>query len=273
MEERQRNPNAERNVKNNSLRRYGFLATVAATIVSMPLVLHGQVPAPPAFDVASIREDTGSFRAASRLTISGTLVSMEGYNIRWLVEEAYNLKGYQLSFAALRHRDDIDDVFYDVVARAPGEGVLTKEQFREMLRTLLLERFKLSLHHETKKTPVYALTLADNGAKLKTNTTVEKCFMRGFPAEGGQGYSFVGCDIGDLVRILSDGVVDRPVLDRTGLVGTFDFKFVAMPYIRSAHPGDISPFTAIRELGLKLEKQQAPIEMVVVDHVEKLSAN
>jgi len=198
---------------------------------------------------------------------------MEGYNIRWLVEEAYGLKNYQLSFAALRNRADIDDVFYDVIARAPGEGVLAKEQFREMLKTLLADRFQLAVHHESKEMPIYALVVGRKEPKLKENKAAEKCSMRGFPIEHAQGYAFKGCSTEDFARILSEGVVDRPVLDRTGLVGPYDFTFIGMPYIRSPHPDDISPFSGIRELGLKLEPQKASIEIVVVDHVEKPTKN
>ncbi len=148
-----------------------------------PYWLRPQVPVPAAFDVASIHEQTGPLRVEAELTISGTLVSMEGYNIRCLVEEAYGLKSYQLSFASLPrpHRDDLDDVFYNVIARAPGKGVLAKEQFREMLKTLLAERFKLTIHRETKDLPVYALVLDQKGLKLKENKTAEKCEALGSP--------------------------------------------------------------------------------------------
>src|ERR1700683_1172889 len=244
-------------------------AVLAAAILALALVAQAPVPAPAAFDVASIPPQTGPSSIEYQLTISGTLVSMEGYNIRWLVEEAYDLKSYQLSFASLPHRDDIDDVFYNIVARAPGEGVLTQDRFREMLKTLLAARFKLAIHRETKDLPVYALVLDQKGLKLKENKTAEKCETLGSPEPNGQKFEATACSMSVLVGQLANYINDRPVVDKTGLIGAYDFTFTATPQYRNPRPDDISPFTAIRELGLKLEKQQAPIEMVVVDHVEK----
>lgn len=249
----------------------GILA--AAIVSAVSLLAQSQVPAPPAFDVASIREHAGPLSVEAELTISGTLVSMEGYNIRLLAEEAYGLKSYQLSFPPLPHREDIDDLFYDVIARAPGEGVLTQDRFREMLRTLLAERFKLIIHRETKDLPVYALVLDQKGLKLKENRTAEKCEALISPTLNGQKFAATGCAMSMLVRQLATYINDRPVVDKTGLTGAYDFIFLATPDYKTPRPDDISPFTAIRELGLKLEKQQAPIEMVVVDHVEKPTGN
>ncbi len=251
----------------------GVLA--AAIVSAVSLWAQAPIPVPTAFDVASIREHPGPLRVGAELTISGTLVSMEGYNIRYLVQEAYGLKGYQLSFASLPrpHRDDLDYVFYDVVARAPGEGVLPKDEFREMLKTLLAERFKLAVHRETKDLPVYALVLDQKGLKLKENKTAAKCETLGSPAPNGQKFAATGCSMSVLVGQLANYINDRPVVDKTGLTGAYDFIFLATPDYKTPRPDDISPFTAIRELGLKLEKQQAPIEMVVVDHVEKPTEN
>ncbi len=89
----------------------------------------------------------------------------------------------------------------------------------------------------------------------------------------GQKFAATGCAMSVLVRDLANYINDRPVVDKTGLTGAYDFTFSATPQYKTPRPDDISPFTAIRELGLKLEKQQAPIEMVVVDHVEKPTEN
>jgi uncharacterized protein (TIGR03435 family) len=68
-------------------------------------------------------------------------------------------------------------------------------------------------------------------------------------------------------------LVGRPVIDKTGLTGTYDFTYIAAAYYRAPHEDDISPFTAVKELGLKLESQKAPVEIVVVDHVETPAEN
>ncbi len=89
---------------------------------------------------------------------------------------------------------------------------------------------------------------------------------------GGQKFEATGCAIGILVDQLAN-MVDRPVLDKTGLTGTYDFTFVATPAFMSPGPDDTSPFSAIHELGLRLVPQNAPTEIVVVDHVEKPNEN
>jgi uncharacterized protein (TIGR03435 family) len=248
------------------------IAAAAAIVGTAWLPAQAQATAPLAFEAASIRQHTAPLHTIAGLTISGTLVTMEGYSVSLLVAEAYNLKRYQLSLSALPHRDAIEDIYYDIVARAPGESVPSRDQFREMLKTLLADRFQLVIHRETKEMRVYALVAGDKGPKLKQSKAGVECSGLGSRVPGGQKFEATGCAIGILVDQLAN-MVDRPVLDKTGLTGTYDFTFIATPAFMSPGPDDTSPFSAIHELGLKLVPQNAPIGIVFVDHVEKPNEN
>jgi uncharacterized protein (TIGR03435 family) len=194
-----------------------------------------------------------------------------------LVMEAYHLKGlWQMSFASFPGSDEQRNIYYDIVARASDDGSHSRDKFRQMLQALLVDRFKLSLHHELKQTPVYALNLGKNVSKLKMPTGDGDCSVNVSVVTGGQSYEFSSCSIDSLVSVLGNGVIDRPVIDRTGLTGKYDMRFVATPaFIRQNQPEltDINPFSAIQELGLKLQAQSEPMEILVVDHFEKPSAN
>jgi uncharacterized protein (TIGR03435 family) len=209
--------------------------------------------------------------------ISGPRVTFEGYNIQLLIMEAYKLKGtWQVSFDGFRDREDRLSVYYDIVARASGNDIHSRDEFRRMLQTLLADRFKLSFHHETKQMPVYALTIGKKPSKLKESSSEGECAVNVGVVTGGQSYAVSNCTIGAAFEVIANGLVDRPVIDKTGLTGKYDFHFAATPtYIRRMQNEltDISPYTAIEDLGLKLQAQNAPFDIIAVDHFEKPTAN
>ena len=211
------------------------------------------------------------------LTISGPRLTLEGYTIPQLVIEAYGLKGiWQLSLAAVPGQNDLLNVYYDIAARAPGETPITKDESRKMLQTLLADRFHLSIHRETKELPVYALLIGTNGLQPKASTATGECAVHVSVVTGGQSYSLSNCTIDVLVDLLGNGLVDRPVIDKTQLTAKYDFRLAAMPDFMGRNrsdPADLSPFTAIQDLGLRLQAQTAPVEIIAVDRVEKPSAN
>src|SRR6185312_1001667 len=127
--------------------------------LTLTLLVAGTLSAqtPPAFDAASIHVLEPPFQRLKTLTVSGTRVLFDGYGITWLVSEAYGLKDYQISTAQVPRAQL--GIYYRIEARAPGADTPDKEQIRNMLRTLLAERFHLTLHRETKTTPVYALVI------------------------------------------------------------------------------------------------------------------
>lgn len=131
---------------------------------------------------------------------------------------------------------------------------------REMLQNMLQERFGLRVHRETREISAYVLMVGSGGSKLKANDTGSTNVRIG-------GNS-IGLDGGDMPRLtqLLAGVVEKPIVNRTGLTGRYD---VAL------HWGeDESIFSAIQEqLGLRLVSQKAAVEVLVIDRIERPSAN
>lgn len=175
---------------------------------------------------------------------------------------------------------------YDLDAQPDGQGQPNGEQWKTMIRKLLADRFKLTFHHDKKELSAYALIVGKNGPKLTKS--------QGDP-NGGPSLFFRGLGVlpagnatmGDFAGVMQGAVLDRPVVDQTGLQGRFDFMLKWTPDESQfgALGGKIPPptdnadappglFTAIQEqLGLKLESTKAPVEVLVIDHVEKPSEN
>jgi uncharacterized protein (TIGR03435 family) len=176
----------------------------------------------------------------------------------------------------------LDSERYDIVATS--ERVTNEDAQRQMLRTLLTERFKLRIRQLTKDAPGFDLVVAKNGPKLhaaKEDAPSRRRFGKGRLAlENGT--------MENLARLLA-GVLGRPVADRTGIKGGYDVSllytpegFQAMPADdpRAAHeppqpdPNGPSLFIALQEqLGLKLESRKGTAEFLVVDHAEKPGEN
>lgn len=154
-------------------------------------------------------------------------------------------------------------------------------RLRTMLQKLLADRFSLVIHRETKEVAVYALTVAKSGSKLQHPENVP-CTVavdgRYAPLRPGQKpyCSFVAFNstVLDFARSIRLSL-DRPVVDNTGLSGSFEFRMLfSDPNRPSDDPSGPSIFTAMEEqLGLKLEATKGPMETVVVDHAERPSEN
>lgn len=144
------------------------------------------------------------------------------------------------------------------------------EQGEQMMRQLLADRFQLKVHHEMRELPIYALVIVKGGPKLTEAPANEV----GGGSYGSNGMALRSARIASLADILS-GKVGRLVVDKTGLTGLYDMTLKWTPdgQPESADSGP-SIFTALEEqLGLKLVPAKAPVDTVVVDHVEKPSAN
>jgi uncharacterized protein (TIGR03435 family) len=200
-----------------------------------------------------------------RLTISDE--SVEG-----LIKLAYGLREYQFVGP-----DWLHTARYNIVATT-GSPQPRSAQLA-MLRRLLIDRFMLVVHRESKTLPIYALIVGRSGPKLKPiDENLPSPFelysnFRMAPTPDG-GTELRG--FGNLA-LLSDflaRLVDRPVLDRTGITGNFDIRLLCAI---DGYPGfDTSPsvFDAVQsQLGLKLESQTSPVEITVVDHVERPTEN
>ncbi|MDR3700560.1 MAG: TIGR03435 family protein [Candidatus Sulfopaludibacter sp.] len=231
------------------------------------------------FEVASIRLHPGPLSRMMVLSISGTRIKMEGYSAFMLVMEAYRLKNFQISLERVaRQEEDLRTVMYDIDARTPGERPATPDDVRKMLQTLLAERFHLAVHRESKEMPVYALVAGAELPGLKESAAGDPCSFHVQVAKDRRKYeeSFTNCGIDELVNQLGTLVDDRPVVDRTRLTGTYDFRLIATPAFINGdrpEPGDIDVFAALQGMGLKLERQKAAIEILTIDRVSKPTDN
>jgi uncharacterized protein (TIGR03435 family) len=227
------------------------------------------------FEVASIRphpdppHSIGISTAGNRLTVEASFTGP-------IILYAYNLKSYQIDIPKSLYA--ATDTMYDIAAKAGGDGTPSTDEFRQMLQALLADRFKLKFHREMREMQVYALVIGKNGPKLK-ESVADTDSAANFRVNG-RDYQVTmpKTTMDGVLRGISNAFLDRPVLDKTGLAGTYDLRLTYTPDIpsnrASSDPADISIFDAVQDqLGLKLEPQKAMIEVLVVDHVEKPSEN
>jgi uncharacterized protein (TIGR03435 family) len=200
------------------------------------------------------------------ISISGDRVTVAGLTVATLIRAAFNLRASQLS----RGPDWIGNDAYDIVASAEG-GTLTFEQARTMLQTLLADRFQLKFHKEMKEGVVYALVAGRNRSKLR-ESAAGKYSTRANVGSSQIQLTMSGATTAQLCGRLSTFVA-RPVIDKTGLGGMFDLSLEFAP--ENAESSEFpSIFTAVQEqLGLRLESARGPVEIFVIDRVERLSGN
>jgi uncharacterized protein (TIGR03435 family) len=225
------------------------------------------------FEVASIKVHQGPGRIG--IAISGPRFTAEAELLTNLISWAYDLKHYQIPQTPALAK--FGDTFYDVSAKAEGESTPAPAAFREMLRHLLEDRFHLVTRREVREAPVYALVVARNGPKLKESTPDADAIPKYSSSGRNDDVTMAGGSIENLIRIIENSLIDRPVVDQTGLRGVYNIHLIYTPNTRqnqrSPDPDDISIFTAVRSLGLRLQPQKASMEMLIVDHAEKPSAN
>jgi uncharacterized protein (TIGR03435 family) len=227
----------------------------------------------PQFDVISVKPSK-----ASRMLVQITPDGMRGTGVttEFLLFEGFGgLSQNQVIGEPSWSTTDGFDIEAKVTTEdLPALAKLTFDQRRTMLQQILAGRFKLVAHHETRELPIYQLTIGKKGSKLKESTP-------GDPASAipriifGSGkvtatYGSLSLFITPLSRQLG-----RVIVDKTGLTGKYDFTLEWTP--EGAAPTDQSGpdiFTAIQEqMGLKLESTKGPVDVIVIDHIEKPSAN
>lgn len=265
--------------------------------------MFGQSPtAPLTFEVASIKPtaETG-FRTGIQMQPGGGL-RVSGATLKMLLTVAYDVREFQIAGGPSWISADR----YDILAKTAGSDSerppsdprqltdaqmkTAREQMQQRLQALLAERCQLTIHRETKEQPVYALLVGKNGPKIQPVEAKDggspPRMMMGRGMLNGQ-----GVELQMLATVLSNQL-GRPVLDRTSLKGHFDIKLewtpdpgqsmtplggAPPPGVQAPPPPDPngpSIFTAIQEqLGLRLESQKGPVEMIVIDRVEKPSEN
>lgn len=233
----------------------------------------------PIYDVASIRPHKESDNGSSWHAPTADGYSARNVRIFQLILTAYDLKSPSqlIGLPKWAYEESFDiEAKMENDAVAPFQKLSNRQQWEQaalMLRPLLADRFKLAVRRETKNLPVYALVIAKSGFKLHPSKAPES--LGGMLTNRGM-IAIHGGPVGArFVAGLSD-VVGRIVVDKTGLAGNYDFTLKWTPEGSQANDPNAPPdlFTAIEEqLGLKLISTRAPIEIVVVEHIERPSAN
>lgn len=252
------------------------------------------------YEVASIKLDQSDHTSSMTNNPADGFVATN-ISLKGLILNAYGI----LDFQIVGGPDWINSERYVIDAKMDAETADSLQKLKledrirarqQMLQALLADRLKLTIHRETRDLPVYFLVVAKNGSKLQQakpgDTYANGVKGRGGPVGQGMGSTTgrftssataQGVPLSNLTAFLA-GPLGRPVLDRTGLTGNFDFalKFaVARPGPDDTLNGRPMPdsdlpflFEAIQEqLGLKLEPGKGPVEVIVIDHVERPSGN
>jgi bla regulator protein blaR1 len=288
--------------------RASLLATLLAVTIVSPLAhgvpraarLQGQAPSPGAneltFEVASVKANRSGDLANGQSTLPGGRFVATNVTLRFLIQAAY---GRLPAFRVLGGPGWIDSEHFDIDARGGGDP--TPAQFSAMVRALLAERFHVTVRHETRTLPTYALvsTRADRGRGGQLRAAAPECpelrpDVASVPPPPSCGMQFWPGRLtgrGITMAQLSQGlsmVVNRVVTDRTGMTGPFDFDLEWVPAVGETilpprFPGQIddkgsiagaSIFTALDEqLGLKLDSTEGPVDVLVVTRAERPTAN
>jgi uncharacterized protein (TIGR03435 family) len=292
----------------------------AAFLVLTCAAAFGQIVEAPAFEVASVKPAAPQANGRAMTFMRGGpgspdpgQASFTNVSLMNLLIRAYDVQPFQVTGPSW-----LDAERYDVVAKVPPGT--TKEQFRTMLQNLLAERFHVALHHESKEVQGYELVAGKNGPKLKPSEDVvdssvpagpppgppgpPKTDARGFPQLERPGLIMMmrivdkapiahltarAQPLSALVQMLSNQL-HRPVVDKTGLTGKYDFTLEFTPEGGGFGPGPGGPpapsaqgpldalvnsgptmQSAVQEqLGLKLEPKKAPLDMLIVDRADKV---
>ena len=240
--------------------------------------------ADPSFDVATIKPNDTGATSMQGLTIRGRNFATRASSLGDLIGFAYNVQIKQIAGGP----DWMTKDRYDIAAVPDIEGMPNDKQLKSMIRKLLAERFKLTLHIEKKEFPAFVLSVAKDGPKLTVSESKSPLPGLGFgPGKGGLGCRVNNGTMSEFTGFLQQLVLDRPVVDETGLTARYDFNFVFTPDDSqfNGHPPQLpkpadnvevapSLFEAVQQtLGLKLEAKKAMVDVIAIDHVEKPSAN
>jgi uncharacterized protein (TIGR03435 family) len=272
---------------------FGTVQQIAAAILLFPVFgLCAQTPAPQpksdtpkfdAFDVATIKPVGPGDEKGRYITMQGThRFVVKDYTLKLMIAAAYDLNPKTISGGQAWVESD----HYNIVAVTPGETRPSRNEQMTMLRALLADRFKLTFHREAKDFSIFELQVIKSGPKLKPTAAAPDT-----PPSVGPGVVYPqrivlpgrNATMGEFASLLQRAILDRPVVDKTGLSGRYDFDLEWAPDetqfggdVPVASPDAPSPplFRAIQDqLGLRLVATRGPVDALVVNTVERPSAD
>ena len=240
----------------------------------------------PAFEVVSIKPSAPQPMGQMRVGMGGDdgRVTFSNVSLKDMVVRAFDVKNFQVAGPPV-----IESERFDVNAKIP-DGV-KRDQVPAMLRAMLAERFKLETHRETRELPVYEMLVAKGGPNLEKSEVENRTQVAMEGTESGMKMNVSNAPVANFCDMLSR-MVSRPVLDKTGLQGSYNFVLNLAPEDMPGRGGGMirmgpgaggpesgpapeagptgSMTTSLQKLGLKLESKKAPIDMIVVDKIEKV---
>lgn len=235
----------------------------------------------PSFEVATVKPSDPS-RPGKAFLVRGREFTTLNTTLTELITFAYQLHAKQVTGGP----SWMESQKYDLMAKPDVDGTPNTTQLRTMLQKLLADRFQLAFHHDKKELSVYTLVVAKTGSKLAKSggdpNGLPGLFFRGLGV-----LTVTNAALVDFTNLMQGTVLDRPVVDQTGLQGKFDFTLkwtpdetqfggqlgqLPAPSDKTDAPPDL--FTAIQQqLGLKFEPAKIPVDVLVIDKVEKPSEN
>jgi uncharacterized protein (TIGR03435 family) len=289
--------------------RFTSLLRIAAfaSITTASLAQQGTAPVAPPVDAASIKvpayevvsikphKDEDKFGGSMSRSMPDGFTAT-GMTLQMLIRGAYDKEENEILEAPGWFKSEkydikakIDDADIEAFKKLDREQANTMRD--RMMQGMLADRFKLTLHHETREWPIYALVVAKSGSKLQDSKPENH--KEGYSMRVSRGeMSAQGAPVSSIVRFLS-GQLGHHVIDKTGLTGKYDYilkwapeegernMFPAAPGGNAGSAALPAPdsngpsiFTALQEqLGLKLESQKGPVDVLVIDHAEKSTAD
>jgi len=246
-----------------------MMGKIVGVIVAATGFLCGQT-----FEVASVKLNTVAAQNTITVLPGGERLRVRNFPLPWLLGAAYNIPNRQIvGLPEAMLKDD-----YDIEAKS--DRPVSREQMMQMLRSLLEDRFKLVVRRETREMKAHVVVVAKGGAKLDENHDGAELFMDRVARNK---WGFRNMPMSMFANVLS-AWVDDTVVDQTGLKATYDFTVEFTPERirldrgeggeRNPEANGASIYTAVQDqLGLKLESRRTPVEMLVIEHIEKLSGN
>jgi uncharacterized protein (TIGR03435 family) len=253
-----------------------------------------EIPAPPAPPKPMAKNANPSFEVATLkpslpdgsgkyLRVAGRRYMTHNTSLADLIEVAYGVHARQIAGAPAWVQDDK----FDLLGIPDAEGEPDAAQWLLMIQKMLADRFKLVFHHENREISAYVLSVGKNGPKNLTKSESTNPLPTGLefvPGPSGLLLPARNTALGQFAQMMQQVVLDRPVIDKTEISGRFDFQLMFTPDESqfSGHPPSLPPqtnsspglFEAIQQqLGLKLNAEKIAADVLVIDHVEKPSAN
>jgi bla regulator protein blaR1 len=233
------------------------------------------------FEVASIKPGAPGMMHSVQIQITGGRFTASGVSVKLLIQQAYGVRNFQIAGGPGWIGSDT----FDINAKSESGAKMDQEGVKQMLQSLLADRFQLKFSRDTKEMPIYTLVVGKGGSKLKESEAGSpqgQMMMRTgmIEVKGGAMPGFAG---------MLGNQIGRKVEDKTGLTANYDFKLEFTPeqghQMGPQNVGGPEPaaqvdapgptiFTALQEqLGLKLESARGPVEMLTIERVEKPTEN